>query len=504
MKLQKIDTIRPSTYNPRKADPRRLKVIELSLRKLGWLLPVYADATGEILSGHQRHLVAERIGCKEIPVESLPPMDLERRRAVNVLFNRATNDMNPWDTPEGLTEALARAQVDEAAAGLPDLEIDSRAFYPCLAARPVETKKLVAANTGRWIEYAAGVSNALAVAGVAMPVVCTEDLRIVNGIGRLQIAAESKAATVPVVFVSDAQARLADAMLNLLSMDFDIHTRYADVLRWNSTGTKPMGRTYLGRCFTFALLRSTTSVNFDVKIPANKAAWLERFGQPVLDFGAGLFRETEILRAVGIDVTAFEPYCTGTNRRDLDLAASRVCGREFLAQVASKKKWKSIFMSAVLNSVPFLEDRRQIVTLLAALAYPSATVYACSSSRKQAGYQICNGKAFVNKSDARRLQFKLDYEPGITLGNIGKHPTMQKYHTKDEFGSLFGERFAEVTASESSNNVEVICRKPRPISPADLRAACEYEFDLPFPDDQRAGLATEAVAAFAARFGQPL
>jgi hypothetical protein len=34
IKLESIETVRPSTYNPRQADPERLELIELSLRKL--------------------------------------------------------------------------------------------------------------------------------------------------------------------------------------------------------------------------------------------------------------------------------------------------------------------------------------------------------------------------------------------------------------------------------------------------------------------------------------
>jgi ParB-like chromosome segregation protein Spo0J len=56
--LESIDAVRPSTYNPRSAVPERLDLIELSLRKLGFIAPIFADSDGEILSGHQRHLVA--------------------------------------------------------------------------------------------------------------------------------------------------------------------------------------------------------------------------------------------------------------------------------------------------------------------------------------------------------------------------------------------------------------------------------------------------------------
>lgn len=62
MKLVDVTEIEPSTYNPRIADPARLDLIELSLRKLGFLLPLYATPDGEIISGHQRHHVACRMG----------------------------------------------------------------------------------------------------------------------------------------------------------------------------------------------------------------------------------------------------------------------------------------------------------------------------------------------------------------------------------------------------------------------------------------------------------
>ena len=76
IKLVGLDDLNPSAYNPRTADPKRLDIIELSLRKLGFVLPVFADAEGEILSGHQRHLVASRMGLKKIPVSFTKPLEL--------------------------------------------------------------------------------------------------------------------------------------------------------------------------------------------------------------------------------------------------------------------------------------------------------------------------------------------------------------------------------------------------------------------------------------------
>lgn len=93
MKLVDINKIKPSTYNPRTADSERLNIIELSLKKLGFVLPLYASPNGEIISGHQRHYVAERMGFKKVPVEFIKEnMDLDARKNVNILFNKGTND----------------------------------------------------------------------------------------------------------------------------------------------------------------------------------------------------------------------------------------------------------------------------------------------------------------------------------------------------------------------------------------------------------------------------
>ena len=104
--LTPIEDLRPSAYNPRKADEERLNLVELSLRKFGWLLPIYADINGEILSGHQRHLVASRMGAKTVPVVRTPQMPVERRMGINVLYNRATNDLYKNQSSTDMKEAL--------------------------------------------------------------------------------------------------------------------------------------------------------------------------------------------------------------------------------------------------------------------------------------------------------------------------------------------------------------------------------------------------------------
>ncbi len=102
MKLEPITSLVPASYNPRAVDPARLALVKLSLQKLGWLLPVYATEGGEILSGHQRTHVARELGYTQVPVVRLPQMPDNLRKAVNILFNRSTNDMDIDSEPEKL------------------------------------------------------------------------------------------------------------------------------------------------------------------------------------------------------------------------------------------------------------------------------------------------------------------------------------------------------------------------------------------------------------------
>ena len=43
IKLVPITDVKASEYNPRKNDEKRLALTEMSLRKLGFLLPIYAE-----------------------------------------------------------------------------------------------------------------------------------------------------------------------------------------------------------------------------------------------------------------------------------------------------------------------------------------------------------------------------------------------------------------------------------------------------------------------------
>ncbi len=500
--LEPIDAIRPSTYNPRSADPARLDLIELSLRKLGFIAPVFADAEGEILSGHQRHLVASRMGAAHVPVFRTKALDLDQRKALNIVFNRATNDFDFHHTPGKVTRELESLDLRALAEAIPDKPVGSDAFLRCLRPAEVAVKDLCRANAGRWVQYARNLARTLHRHGILMPLVCRRDLTVINGIGRLEMLAEKKEAFAPVVFVTDEEAGFARAMMNLLSMDFDIHTRYADMLRFNSFRRARRVRTELGNGFLFEVHGAKPCHTFDISKTADRARWVKEHGTTILDFGAGHLTETFLLRQQGIDCTPFEPYRLGPG--GINKAEGVELARAFLTEVAAGKEWTSIFIASVLNSVPFREDREHIACLCAALCRPFTKVYACASSAGESGWRQVTGKAFMNESNAGNIAFRLDYEPGIRIGDFQDKPKVQKYHTEAEFRDLFGPFFRSVRVRDFSNNINATCASARPVEAARLRAAIAFEFDLPYPDGTRMGLAEEALAAFSQRLGIPL
>ena len=132
VELVPVERLKPADYNPHRADAERLALVRLSLSRLGFLLPIVATPDGEILSGHQRHAVAMSMGARQVPVMFVD-IPQERRRGLNILFNRATNDIPMTADEVRLRAELQCANAHELAERLPDLDPNGPEFWPCLS-----------------------------------------------------------------------------------------------------------------------------------------------------------------------------------------------------------------------------------------------------------------------------------------------------------------------------------------------------------------------------------
>ena len=498
IELRPIDEVMPASYNPRRPVEKRMNALKLSMAKCGFVTPVYVHGR-EILSGHRRTETARALGWESVPVVEVAESKAFDKMGLNLLFNRSTNDMeasqNGADIEDIVTEAIL-----EAAMNLPDLDGESR--YPCLGMvqRPISDLSPWSKEEFRRTQHSSATSRSLDNAGVRIPIIATPDGRIVNGVGRYRYAGEHNIDRWPIVTVSEDVAEIAKAFLNGISMDFEINDRYKRILRHNSFRRANATKTrlkmgYLWPIFT-VVKGMKSSKDFDIRVAAHKATFTKVFGEVVLDFGCGLRNELDILRQNGIDADGFEPYPVPNGRVEPDLSYSREFNGEFLARVEEGKRWDSIVMSAVLNSVPFYEDRRKVLAIVSALCGRRTTLFANVLPSDSANRLHAKGKCVQGKTSQRILIFDFSYEPETNIGDLRKRPKVQKFHTEQSFHDLLSEFFESVEIHTPIGTLGAICRNPKPADKAFLEEAIRFEFDLPYPNGQTINLAERAVQAF--------
>lgn len=499
IELVDLDKITPAAYNPRLADESRLALLRLSLQTMGFILPIYATSKGEILSGHQRHLVAGRLGFKKVPVVFLPKsveMNDSEIKGLNILFNRGTNDFNASDTTQ-VAKTLSYEELADIASS-----ISVKNKYRCISPLFISPKKIIINNPEILkMKYSASIARSFRTKDIVMPAILTNSGKIVNGGGRLLNSAEKGEAEYPCVIIGDDEPEFASSLLNKLTMDFCIEEKYKDLLRYNSFRRSRRVREDLGRGFVFAVIGSKPSYNLDLSKPADLQKWKKVHGQTVLDFGAGHLTETNILRKAGINCIPFEPYHILPSTETISKPASLKIVDSFLAAIASGIRFDSIFISSVLNSVPFEQDRKFIVAICHSLCEPRTKLFAVASTTSRPAYKTVSDSSYspMNDIDANSLQFKLDYEPGIVLGDYSKLPKVQKYHTQKEFFDLFSHFFNTVEISEQVHNVQCIASNPKKVDKQLLLEAINFEFNLPYPNDDKMGKVQNAIASFRKR-----
>lgn len=466
---------------------------ELSLRKLGFVLPLYCTPEDEILSGHQRHLAAAELGWDLVPVVYVPKKKNVFEKGLNLVFNRCTNDVAKETTTQEMWAEIQRA-IDAGALDLTDIV----ERYACMYATDIDVQWLIKHNDITQHRYARNMAKTARLRGVNMPIVVSAGGELINGAGRLWVAVEEGDKTIKCVIVDDSRKEFARAMLNRLSMDFEVKEKYQDILRANAFRRKNGVRPYLGQCSTYHLTKGKPCHTFDIKDANHRAAWTRMFGTVVCDFGAGLMDESRLLCSVGIKSVPFEPYVCGESDTP-DLEESRRVVRNFLHEIGHGYQFHSVFASAILNSIPFIEDRRHVLRIIATLCGRRTTFYTHCVDQTATRFKALVGAGSTDKAMEDTQAFMIGYEPNTSIGDIAEFPKVQKYHEPQELQSLLLERWAAVQVESHNHNLFAVCRNPRPVDIDELTRALEFEFDLPHQDGQRLGLVEEAKAAWSKR-----
>lgn len=494
VKLVPPDELTPDESNPRKPDVARLGLLRLSIAKLGFLMPVYRQrSTGLLLSGHQRLTVSKQLKRPHIPVEDID-LDDDEILGINLLFNRFTNDFNAFDTGRGAQGRLNMQEVIEKLEALPDRDPAEDFAINC----KVEPIRQFAAGVGdQYDKKAATSAGAFIRKKIRIPIVVSESGRVVNGVHRLFAALEYDLEEWPVVRIPDEIADVALILLNYLSMDFHVDDDFKDLLRAGAYRRVSNNRGVVSKSYRFWANGCRALLDRDSYSQEYWANFRDLHGRSILDFGGGLCKIAPYLRTKGMEATDFEPY-----RVDPDLgnaepspAYSRTQAKRFLAEIADpKRKFDSIFMSAVLNSVPFIEDRLMVLAIVNALSTRQTTIYGTYRHISDFDYEyggIRNAGFFV-----------FDSEPGVRMGDIASRPKLQKFMSEEEADGYF-KRFWKTSQHWRGGNINFFkLTNPLGVNPAVVGKALEFEFDLPFRDGTRLNLVDEAKEAFSKRLGR--
>lgn len=94
----KLEDLKPADYNPRYITEWDFDHIKHSLEKFGFVVPLIVNSSSErmniIIGGHQRWLVARKMGIKELPVVYLD-LSLEKEKSLNVRLNKLGGRFDP-------------------------------------------------------------------------------------------------------------------------------------------------------------------------------------------------------------------------------------------------------------------------------------------------------------------------------------------------------------------------------------------------------------------------
>lgn len=504
--LVDINSLTGADYNPRKMVPERLKQVEISLRKLGFLLPIYISPQNVILSGHQRTRAAKMAGYTKVPVVVID-VNPEVEKGLNLVFNKGTNDL---DTFSGTAKASFEeylSKADNLTNELPDIPPDT--YYPCMEAKQV--------LTADWQTQIVGLGDSLrtagrelATAGVYMPlVVC--DGKVLNGLGRLAGYFSLGATHIDVVEIPSEKADYAYLALNFLAMDFDIQANFANELRYNAFRRKGVQAQIVGlsRTFTFFVYNRVVSntrgkllkdgnPDLDLLPGASKEAFDKfkaTYGDTMFDMGAGTLHDSNLLREAGLDCTPFEPYYCPPGQSEPNPDESRAVNSAMLDKLATLKKTgpSSIVSSFVLNSIPHHKDRMAYLCILAAMSKMKTTVFL--------GTQPVN----VLEGNSINHHLRLNgVEKNMTLGNSSKFFKAQKFFYPEELEKMAKVFFSKVEMVAVDPNIFIKCSMPKRPNPALLRESLDLEFNLPYADGSTMGLNEKAKAIFSDYLGMTL
>jgi DNA modification methylase len=106
-----VADLRPHDRNPRTHSKKQVAQIADSIRRFGFVNPVFVDGDGQVIAGHGRVEAAKLLGMKKVPVLRFEHMTEAEKRAYVIADNRLA-ELAGWDNDLLALELSAITELD--------------------------------------------------------------------------------------------------------------------------------------------------------------------------------------------------------------------------------------------------------------------------------------------------------------------------------------------------------------------------------------------------------
>lgn len=448
VKLIPLGEVRPAPYNPRKITLEKTKLLQESLRYVGFGKPIILNVDGTIIAGHQRSRAAREIGLSAVPAYVMQNVSEEDEVRFNQIHNSSDIDgdarvcVPPWTGTGFRAVGPIDIEFDELPMGA-----NARAMIHVLFLRH----------------------------GQFSAVIASQDGEILSG---QQYAVSMHALNRPLLVYYIEQDKKAKAREYLT----DQYGEFSYDHLAKETYVQSFAQKYRLRSDSHG--RSTLYENF--VIPNIRKS------DRVFDFGCGQADYLKQLARKRYNIAGLEFYYREGN--SLNLGAINQMVDHLLTEIP-KKRYDVVVCDSVLNSVDTLDAESDVVHVCNLLLRPGGTLYI--SGRR---WEFVDGLArnrVLKDFRKRNIEF-LDEHGFSALYRAGRW-FYQKYHTSEMARELIERHGFEVLHHEekiSTSSWQITARKIEDSPVDEGLAAINREFGLPLPDGKRHAYSDRAVEVF--------
>jgi len=220
-----------------------------------------------------------------------------------------------------------------------------------------------------------------------------------------------------------------------------------------------------------------------------------RPGERILDFGCGQGDYVRLLQGRGIRIWGMEFFYRAAQQ--INTQAVHMMADSLFQTLRTHGRFDTVICEYVLNSTDRLAAERAVMTCLNAFCKPGGRIYA-------SGRQFLDNTDYVDHTRPQaNTQYQIAFldKNGYTGKVRGGRWYYQKYHTDDmalDLAHTYIGANARLTKPAGDHLFMISGVKEHELSEADVVAALEYEFNLPWPNDLTVNRHREAIDAYRA------